>query len=106
LARAPVSKTGGWGFETLHPCHGAPLLGPALFHLPPAKVRKEIVLAFAPIKFLRDVRFEAGRVTWPSRRETGITTVMVIIMAVLVAIFFVLVDQVIGAAIRWAFGTV
>jgi len=63
-------------------------------------------LAFAPIKFLRDVRLEVGRVTWPSRRETGITTVMVIIMAVLVAIFFVLVDQVIGAAIRWAFGTV
>jgi len=63
-------------------------------------------LAFAPIKFLRDVRLEVGRVTWPSRRETGITTVMVIVMAVLVAIFFVLVDQVIGAAIRWAFGTV
>jgi preprotein translocase subunit SecE len=60
-------------------------------------------LAFAPIKFLRDVRVEAGRVTWPSRRETGITTVMVLIMAVLVAAFFLAVDQVIGFGVRALF---
>ncbi len=106
MARAPVSKTGGWGFETLHPCHGAPLPGRHFSTRLRPTFRKDTVLAFAPIKFLRDVRLEAGRVTWPSRRETGITTIMVIVMAVLVAVFFVLVDQVIGAAIRWAFGTV
>ncbi len=60
-------------------------------------------MAFAPIKFLRDVRVEAGRVTWPSRRETGITTVMVLIMAVLVAAFFLAVDQVIGFGVRALF---
>jgi preprotein translocase subunit SecE len=60
-------------------------------------------LAFAPIKFLRDVRVEAGRVTWPSRRETLLTTTMVLIMATLVAVFFLAVDQVIGFGVRALF---
>ena len=50
-------------------------------------------MAFAPIKFLQEVRLEVGRVTWPSRRETGLTTVMVLIMSVLTAAFFLLVDR-------------
>jgi preprotein translocase subunit SecE len=60
-------------------------------------------VAFAPAKFVRDVRAEAAKVTWPSRRETSITTLMVVIMAVLTAIFFLLVDQVIGYAVRQLF---
>ncbi|MEJ0047955.1 MAG: preprotein translocase subunit SecE [Rhodospirillales bacterium] len=60
-------------------------------------------MAFAPAKFVREVRAEAAKVTWPSRRETGITTLMVVIMAVLTAIFFLLVDQVIGFAVRQLF---
>jgi preprotein translocase subunit SecE len=60
-------------------------------------------VAFAPAKFVREVRAEAAKVTWPSRRETGITTLMVVIMAVLTAIFFLLVDQVIGFAVRQLF---
>ncbi len=60
-------------------------------------------MAFAPIKFLRDVRVEAGRVTWPSRRETLLTTTMVLIMATLVAVFFLAVDQVIGFGVRALF---
>ena len=60
-------------------------------------------MAFAPAKFVRDVRAEAAKVTWPSRRETSITTLMVVIMAVLTAIFFLLVDQVIGYAVRQLF---
>jgi preprotein translocase subunit SecE len=65
-------------------------------------------LAFAPIKFLRDVRLEAGRVTWPSRRETLITTIMVLVMATLTAVFFLGVDQAIGFGVRalFAAGTV
>ena len=38
-----------------------------------------------PFEFIQDVRSEAGKVTWPSRRETMITTVMVLIMVVLAA---------------------
>jgi preprotein translocase subunit SecE len=60
-------------------------------------------VAFAPAKFVREVRAEAAKVTWPSRRETSITTLMVVIMAVLTAIFFLLVDQVIGFAVRQLF---
>jgi preprotein translocase subunit SecE len=60
-------------------------------------------VAFAPAKFVREVRAEAAKVTWPSRRETSITTLMVVIMAVLTAIFFLLVDQVIGYAVRQLF---
>ncbi len=60
-------------------------------------------MAFAPIKFLRDVRVEAGRVTWPSRRETLLTTTLVLVMATVVAVFFLAVDQVIGFGVRALF---
>ena len=48
-----------------------------------------------PFEFIQDVRTEAGKVTWPTRRETGITTLMVLIMVVLAAVFFVAVDEII-----------
>jgi preprotein translocase subunit SecE len=60
-------------------------------------------VAFAPAKFVRDVRAEAAKVTWPSRRETGMTTLMVLLMAVLTAAFFLLVDYVIGTGVRALF---
>jgi preprotein translocase subunit SecE len=60
-------------------------------------------VAFAPAKFVRDVRAEAAKVTWPSRRETAITTLMVLIMAVLTAAFFLVVDWAIGFAVRSLF---
>ena len=49
----------------------------------------------SPFKFLQEVRAETEKVTWPSRRETAITTLMVFIMSALAAIFFLLADQVI-----------
>jgi preprotein translocase subunit SecE len=60
-------------------------------------------VAFAPAKFVRDVRAEAAKVTWPSRRETGMTTLMVVVMAVLTAVFFLGVDYVIGFGVRALF---
>jgi preprotein translocase subunit SecE len=45
-----------------------------------------------PLQFLQDVRTEATKVTWPSRRETMITTVLVLFMVVLASLFFVAVD--------------
>ncbi len=47
----------------------------------------------SPIEFIREVKREASKVTWPTRREALITTVMVFIMATIMAIFFLLVDQ-------------
>jgi preprotein translocase subunit SecE len=47
---------------------------------------------FNPMLFLREVRAEAKKITWPTRRETWITTVMVMIMVLITALFFFVVD--------------
>ncbi|MDA5193042.1 preprotein translocase subunit SecE [Govanella unica] len=46
-----------------------------------------------PVEFMRQVKREAAKVTWPTRRESMVTTVMVFIMAAIMAVFFLLVDQ-------------
>jgi preprotein translocase subunit SecE len=48
---------------------------------------------FSPFKFLQEVRAETEKVTWPTRRETAITTIMVFVMVAISAIFFFLADQ-------------
>jgi preprotein translocase subunit SecE len=50
---------------------------------------------FSPFKFLQEVRAETDKVTWPTRRETAITTAMVFVMVFVSAVFFFLADQVI-----------
>jgi len=45
-----------------------------------------------PFQFVQQVRAEVSKVVWPTRRETGITTVMVMIMATVFAAFFFVVD--------------
>jgi preprotein translocase subunit SecE len=57
-----------------------------------------------PFQFMQQVRAEAAKVVWPSRRETLITTVMVFVMAVLAAIFFFFVDQLLGFGIDLVLG--
>lgn len=57
-----------------------------------------------PLEFLREVRAEAGRVTWPTRRETTITTMMVLVMAVISSLFFLGVDRVIAMGVRLILG--
>ena len=61
-------------------------------------------MAFDPAKFVREVRAEVGRVTWPSRKETLVTTGLVFAMASLAALFFFIADQIIGIAVRALFG--
>ena len=58
----------------------------------------------SPFKFLQEVRAEAQKVTWPTRRETMITTIMVFIMAGLAGIFFFLADQVIRVLVTLVLG--
>src|SRR5262249_59419357 len=48
----------------------------------------------SPFKFLQEVRVEAQKVTWPTRRETAVTTAMVFVMVAIAAVFFLLADQV------------
>ena len=57
-----------------------------------------------PFAFLQQVRAEASKVVWPSRRETMVSTVMVIAMAFLAAIMFLLADQVISWGIKLILG--
>ena len=61
-------------------------------------------VAVDPAKFVREVRSEMARVTWPSRKETLVTTGLVFAMAVLAALFFFIVDQVAGVGVRALFG--
>jgi len=58
----------------------------------------------SPFKFLQEVRAEADKVTWPSRRETLITTAMVFVMVAIASIIFLLADQVIRIAITFILG--
>jgi preprotein translocase subunit SecE len=55
-----------------------------------------------PLEFLRQVRQEASRVTWPSRRETTVTTGMVFLMVLVASMFFFLIDEGLGLVVRWA----
>ena len=55
-----------------------------------------------PIAFLQQVRSETAKVTWPSRRETVISTIMVFVMVFLAAVFFFAADQLMG----WLIGLV
>jgi preprotein translocase subunit SecE len=59
---------------------------------------------FSPFKFLQEVRSETDKVSWPSRRETLITTIMVFIMVAVASVFFFLADQVIRIFITFLLG--
>lgn len=52
-----------------------------------------------PMRFLQQVRAEGSKVTYPTRKETGITTLMVFIMVTLASIFFLLVDIIIQTGV-------
>jgi preprotein translocase subunit SecE len=58
----------------------------------------------SPFKFLQEVRSEVDKVTWPTRRETMITTIMVFIMVALASILFLVADQIIRMAITFVLG--
>jgi preprotein translocase subunit SecE len=59
---------------------------------------------FSPFKFLQEVRAEAQKVTWPTRKETGVTTMMVFVMVVIASVFFLLADQVMRLAVSFLLG--
>ncbi len=57
-----------------------------------------------PLEFMRQVRQETSKVTWPTRKETLVSTGMVFVFVILAALFFFLVDQVLSFGIRTVFG--
>lgn len=58
----------------------------------------------SPAQFVREVRQELAKVTWPSRRELIYTTISVIAMSGVMALFFFVVDQIIAWAVRLVLG--
>jgi len=58
----------------------------------------------SPFKFFQEVRSEMAKVTWPSRRETAITTAMVFVMVAVASVFFLLADQIIRISITFLLG--
>jgi preprotein translocase subunit SecE len=57
-----------------------------------------------PAQFIQQVRAEAAKVVWPTRRETLLTTVMVFVMAALAAAFFFAVDALLGLGVDMLLG--
>jgi preprotein translocase subunit SecE len=53
-----------------------------------------------PGQFIREVRREVSKVTWPSRKETTISTGMVFVMVFVAALFFFLIDQVLSNVVK------
>jgi preprotein translocase subunit SecE len=58
----------------------------------------------SPFKFLQEVRDETDKVTWPTRRETVITTIMVFIMVAISSVFFLIADQIIRLFVTFVIG--
>ncbi|MEJ8575043.1 preprotein translocase subunit SecE [Microbaculum marinum] len=58
-----------------------------------------------PFEFIQQVRAEGRKVTWPTRRETVITTIMVFIMVTLAALFFLAADQILAFGVGFLLGT-
>ncbi len=56
-----------------------------------------------PFEFLQQVRSEGAKVTWPTRKETMITTGLVLALSVVAALFFLVVDQLIQLVMRTVF---
>lgn len=57
-----------------------------------------------PAQFIQEVRRETSKVTWPTRKETGISTAMVFVMVILAAVFFFLVDQILAVGVKAVLG--
>jgi preprotein translocase subunit SecE len=57
-----------------------------------------------PLKFIQEVQREANKVTWPSWRETYLTTIMVFIMVVVSMLFFAIVDYTLGIGLNLVLG--
>ena len=57
-----------------------------------------------PFTFLQQVRTEVSKVTWPTRRETVTSSIMVVIMVVLAALFFLAIDQILSWVVTFLLG--
>lgn len=54
----------------------------------------------SPVEFFKQVKQEASKITWPSRRETTVTTTMVFILVGVSAVLFFLVDRLLAFGVK------
>ena len=71
---------------------------------PPQEGKIQKMAKTTPGQYIREVRQEISKVTWPTRKETMVTTAMVFVMVFLAALFFFLVDQVLAFSVRQLLG--
>jgi preprotein translocase subunit SecE len=57
-----------------------------------------------PFEFIQQVRVEATKVVWPTRRETLVTTGLVMLMALFAALFFIVVDEALRVVVSLVLG--
>jgi preprotein translocase subunit SecE len=69
-----------------------------------AALQKDTMAKSSPFKFLQEVRAETEKVSWPTRRETAITTAMVFVMVALASVFFLVADQIIRLVVTLVLG--
>lgn len=75
-----------------------------LFELKKYNLRKIINKMANPAKFIREVRQEMNKVVWPTRKETVVSTIMVLVLVVVAALFFFVADNLISWGVRLILG--
>jgi len=60
--------------------------------------------SISPLQFFRQVRQEVAKVSWPSRKETTITTAMVFLMVAVASLFFLVADWLLSFGVTWILG--
>ena len=78
-----------------------------IYVLQPVLLVREKALVMAkvsPAQFVRQVRQEISRISWATRRDTGLATITVFVMASIAALFFLLVDMVLSNAVQFVLG--
>ena len=63
-----------------------------------------VMAKVSPFKFMQEVRAEAQKVTWPTRKETTVTTIMVFVMVAIASVFFLVADQLMRVAVSFILG--
>ncbi len=64
----------------------------------------EVMPKTTPVEFFQQVSAETGKVVWPTRRETLITTAMVFVFVFLASVFFFVADMVLRVGVTWILG--
>ena len=89
MAKTPASTKGRPARRAPAPARPAATAAPVVAAQASAPVAKPRV---GPVQFSQEVRAETRKITWPSWKETWITSVMVFIMVVVTSVFFLVVD--------------